>query len=203
MQNLNDFFDGRLYEKTTDLCEIMNKNGSDKGSGHHNYTTFYNFIFKDIKNETKSVFELGLGTNNISIPSNMSGDGTPCGSIRGWRDYFINANIYGADIDKDILYQEDRIRTFECDQTNPKSIKEMWDKINVEFDIIIEDGLHTFEANETFFNNSIDMLREGGIFIIEDIEKKYFNSINNFINNNKNKFKVMELIQIPNEKNNF
>ena len=37
------------------------------------------------------------------------------------------------------------------------------------FDIIIEDGLHTFEANKCFFENSIHKVKRGGIYIIEDI----------------------------------
>ena len=40
----------------TSLCEIMGRYGSDKGSiditnCHHNYTTFYYSIFKDIKSK--------------------------------------------------------------------------------------------------------------------------------------------------------
>ena len=40
----------------TSLCEIMGRYGSDKGSiditnCHHNYTTFYYRIFKDIKSK--------------------------------------------------------------------------------------------------------------------------------------------------------
>jgi hypothetical protein len=36
-------------------------------------------------------------------------------------------------------------------------------------DIIIEDGLHNLEANVSFFEGSLDHLRPGGIYIIEDI----------------------------------
>jgi SAM-dependent methyltransferase len=36
-------------------------------------------------------------------------------------------------------------------------------------DIITEDGLHTFEANISFLEASLDHLRPGGIYIIEDI----------------------------------
>lgn len=196
-----DFFELKLYEKETELCRIMNFNGSDKGSGHHNYTRFYDFIFKNIKEDVRYFFELGLGTNNLQIPSNMSGAGTPCGSIRGWKEYFKNAKIFGADIDRDILIQDEDIETFYCDQTNPSSIKELSDNFNFKFDVIIEDGLHTFEANKTFFENYINMLKDGGIFIIEDIDKKYFDDFKKYILVNKDKFKLMELVEIPNEKN--
>jgi hypothetical protein len=199
--NLTNFFNNNLHETKTDLCDIMNKWGSDKGSGHHNYTTFYHFIFKDIKDEIKNVFELGLGTNDMSIPSNMSGLGTPCGSLRGWREYFNNANIYGADIDEKILINEERIKTFKCDQTNTNSIEQLWKNFDFQFDVIIEDGLHTFNANKIFFENSINILKDGGIFIIEDIDKRYHSDFNNFINQVKNRYKFIDLVKIPNSRN--
>ena len=77
--------------------------------------------------------------------------------LRAWRDYFSEANIYGGDIDKDILKNEDRIKTFHVDQTNPSSIKSMFDRIGVKkFDVILEDGLHEYNANICFFENSIN-----------------------------------------------
>jgi SAM-dependent methyltransferase len=198
---IDEFFKLNLYEKETELCQIMNSSGSDKGSGHHNYTKFYDFIFKNIKNDVKYVFELGLGTNNLQIPSNMSGLGTPCGSLRGWENYFTNAKIFGADIDKEILFQEENINTFYCDQTNPSSVKELCNNFNFKFDVVIEDGLHTFDANKVFLENFIEVVKDGGIFIIEDIDIRYFDQFKEYISLNKNKYHFMELVEIPNEKN--
>lgn len=155
-------------KRRTDLCRIMTKCGSDKGNGH-NYTIFYSVLFEKIRNEKLNIFEVGLGTNNVNIPSNMGKNGIPGASLRGWKEYFQNSDIYGADIDKDILFSEDRIQTFHCDQTNPEIIKDMWEKIPVEFDIMVDDGLHTFEANICFFENSFHKLKQSGYFIIEDI----------------------------------
>jgi hypothetical protein len=39
-------------------------------------------------------------------------------------------------------------------------------------DVIIEDGMHTFEGSVSFFDGSIQNLRPGGIYVIEDIAKK-------------------------------
>lgn len=165
-------------EKTpTILCEIMGRHRSDKGHTNiteswHNYTTFYYSLFKD-RNPLR-VFELGLGTNNPNILSNMGTDGVPGASLYGWREFFPSAQIFGADIDKDILFQEDRIQTFYCDQTNPDTIKTMWEESALQepFDIIIEDGLHTFAANVCFFENSIHKLKTHGYYIIEDVLKE-------------------------------
>ena len=51
-----------------------------------------------------------------------------------------------------------------------ESIESMWEKISFEeFDIIIDDGLHTFNAGVSLFEASFSKLREGGIYVIEDI----------------------------------
>jgi len=172
---MNYIFD---HTKATPLCEIMGRNRSDKGdinitSSWHNYTTFYYSIFKNMCEKKLRIFELGLGTNNINILSNMGVNGTPGASLHGWSEFFPNSHIFGADIDKQILFNTDKINTFFCDQTNPEIIKNMWNEpiLNENFDIIIEDGLHTFLANVIFFENSIHKLNVNGYYIIEDISK--------------------------------
>jgi len=54
----------------------------------------------------------------------------------------------------------------------------MWQAINkTDFDIIIDDGLHTYEAAITLFLNSFDKLKKNGIYIIEDINFIYIDKI--------------------------
>jgi len=126
----------------------------------------------------KLVFECGLGTNNPNLQSNMTVNGIPGASLRVWRDYFKNAQIYGADIDKDILFQEDRIKTYYVDQLNTRSIEIMWKEIGIQnFDIIIDDGLHTTDANINLFVNSFNKLKKNGIYIIEDVHTLELNNI--------------------------
>jgi 23S rRNA U2552 (ribose-2'-O)-methylase RlmE/FtsJ len=97
---------------------------------------------------------VGLGTNFTDTPSNMGERASPGASLRGWRRYFPKAQILGADIDSRILFSEDRISTFRVDQLSDHTIDILWQKLsNDEFDIIIDDGLHTFEANTRFFRN--------------------------------------------------
>lgn len=151
----------------------MDKYGSDKGprkgnTTHHTYTREYHELFKDKTGADLNVFELGLGTNNPNFSCNMGVHGKPGASLRGWREYFSQAKIYGADIDTGVLFQEDRIHTMYCDQTVPSVIRAMWEPLP-DMEIIIDDGLHVFEANVTFFENSIHKLTPTGTFIIEDI----------------------------------
>ena len=200
-------------KKSTELCKIMGNYGSDKGSidisnSWHNYTTFYYSIFNKIKDNKLRIFELGLGTTNINILSNMGNNGRPCASIYGWKEFFQNSLIFGADIDKDILISEDRIKTYYCDQTNPEIIKEMWSnpELAEKFDIIIEDGLHEFNANVCFFENSIHKLKSDGFYIIEDIkiteEHLFINKINNEWKNKYPDYNF-NLLKIPSTRNTF
>jgi hypothetical protein len=154
----------------TKVCRVMTKHGSDKGRAH-NYTTVYSALFRGRWNQPLRLVELGLGSNNPDVPSNMGIFGVPGASHRGWRELFPNAMVYGADVDRGILFQEDRIKTFYCDQSDQSSIRELWSQPDLQggADIIIEDGLHTFEANVSFLEGSLDHLCPGGIYVTEDI----------------------------------
>ena len=135
------------------------------------------------------------------IQSNMGADGKPLASLRAWRDYLPEANIYGADIDKEILINENRIKTFYVDQTNPDTIKKMFKEIGVEkFDVILEDGLHEFNANICCFENSIDYLSDEGVYIIEDI---YYKDEEKFIKYFKDKPYDFSLINLFHKKKYF
>jgi hypothetical protein len=167
----------RYFIENTEIRDIMKKYGSDKGGcgrfSCHNYTNLYQLLFNNIKNERLNIFELGLGTNNTEFSYNMGPSGKPGASLKAWKEFLPNSMIYGADIDAGVLFNEDRIETFYCDQTNPQVIKDMWNSKNlkhIQFDFIIDDGLHEFDANITFFENSLHKLKVGGYFIIEDLK---------------------------------
>ena len=100
----------------------------------------------------------------------MGESGQPGASLRMWRDYFPNAQIVGVDIDADILFEESRITTAQLDQTDPTSIAQFKEtQGDSKFDIIIDDGLHTFNAAKTLFEGFFDLLADDGVYIIEDM----------------------------------
>lgn len=168
------------FSKRTQLCQIMTRFGSDKGTGPHNYTCIYDYLFADLKNTPPTdgihIFEIGLGSTNPHIPSNMGPHGRPGASLYGWSEWFGDSAsiVWGADIDQTINIQQGNIRTFYVDQTDATSIHAMWnsqDLCNVKFDIIVEDGLHEFHANKTMLLNSLHKLKpHTGMYIIEDIK---------------------------------
>ena len=187
------------------LTDLMNLFGSDKGgrNNHHNFASYYSEIFFHKRNDIKNFLEIGLGTNDTSVLSNMGSNGIPLASLRAWRDYFKNANIYGADIDKNILKNEDRIETFYVDQTDPITIKEMFKNIGKKkFDIILEDGLHEYNANICFFENAIEYLEPNGTYIIEDIYYKDQDKFIKYFENKKYNFSIIDIFHEKNIANN-
>ena len=59
----------------------------------------------------------------------MTLNGKPGASLKVWKDYFVNAQIFGADIDRNILFKEDRIETYHVNQLDQESIIKMWNNI--------------------------------------------------------------------------
>lgn len=187
------------------LSTLMNLYGSDKGGRNnvHNYADFYSTIFDKKRLLVKNFLEIGLGTNDINLPSNMGKQGIPLASLRAWRDYFPKANIFGADIDKKILKNEKRIKTFFVDQTKKKTIDLLFKKIKIkQFDVILEDGLHEFNANINFFENSIKYLSKKGIYIIEDVYYKDQEKFIKYFNKLEYKFSIVDIYHPKNISNN-
>jgi SAM-dependent methyltransferase len=188
-----------------ELKNLMDFYGSDKGgkNNHHNFAQYYSEIFYNQKNKIENFLEIGLGTNNINVASNMGINGKPLASLRAWRDYFKNANIYGADIDKKILKNEERISTYYVDQTNPDSIKTLFSKIgDKKFDVILEDGLHEYSANICFFENAINFLKDDGIYIIEDVYYKDQEKFIKYFVDTSYNFSIIDIFHKKNIANN-
>ncbi len=162
------------------LATLCDRHGSDKGSigsvsraypwRPHTYADYYDRLLRGRRKHVRLVFECGVGTTRMDISSTMGEAGRPGASLRVWRDYFPTAEIYGADIDPNVLFEDDRIRCFHMDQTDATSIARFWASVNRDgFDLIIDDGLHEFTAGICLFENSIDRLDADGTYVIEDV----------------------------------
>lgn len=124
----------------------------------------------------------------------MGEKGKPGASLRVWRDYFPNAKVIGADIDRDILFQDERISTHFCDQTNPQAISDLWNAVgDVEFDLMIDDGLHTYEAGVSLFENSFHKLKPGGVYVIEDVTLESLVSFVKYFSDRKHNHEIVNL----------
>ena len=149
---------------------LFTKFGSDKSAGH-NYHHLYGEILKN-KADISHVLEIGLGTNNLDVVSNMGTGGVPGASLRAFREYLPKATLFGADIDKRILFQEDRIQTYFVDQTDLTSLESLGKNIPDFMDLIVDDGLHAPNANLAVLAFSLKRLKHRGWLVIEDIPER-------------------------------
>src|SRR5579863_2494095 len=150
-----------------ELKNLFDHYGSDKGYSNHNYHWLYGSILGTRR--ASALLEIGLGTNNEDVVSNMTRQGTPGASLRAFRDFLPEAHIYGADIDRRILFQEERVSTFFVDQTDIDSFAELSAALPDELDLIIDDGLHTPNANLASLVFGLGRLKVDGYFLVEDI----------------------------------
>ena len=96
-----------------------------------------------------------------------------------------------------------QIKTFYVDQTNPTSIKELFTNIGVnKFDVILEDGLHEYNANICFFENSIEYLDDQGIYIIEDVFYKDQKKFIDYFGKTSFNFSIIDIFHDKNIANN-
>lgn len=149
------------------LRALFDKHGSDKAAVHA-YHHVYGAILED-PDEISTLLEVGIGTNKRDVVSHMGSDGRPGASLRAFSEYLPNAVIYGADVDRRILFAEGRIRTFFVDQTDPGSFGEIAAAIPQDFDVIIDDGLHAPNANVSTLTFALQRLKVRGWFVVEDI----------------------------------
>jgi hypothetical protein len=168
IQNYNqNILDGSLIG-LEEFENLTKKFGAGKKGGHKFIYTKLNLQRSSILN----VLELGIGTNNQRLASAMWAGYTPGSSLRLWSEVFHNATIIGADVDKNILINQGRISSFWTDQNSENALSDLSKKVKEKgkLGLIIDDGLHTPEANLRTFLYLSDLLELGGYYIIEDIE---------------------------------
>tara|TARA_R110000803_G_scaffold160802_3_gene224663 strand:+ start:587 stop:1195 length:609 start_codon:yes stop_codon:yes gene_type:complete len=161
------------YEKTP-LCEIAIKYGSDKCPHHyHYYTPKYYEILHDKK--VNKMLEIGIG--HYEMMKNYVGDNYERGaSLKMWREFFKDANIYGCDILEDVIFEDDRIKTYLCNQQRPYELETMMSKIG-KCDIILDDGSHENQHQFISFIILWKYVEKDGFYIIEDLLKGFLEHI--------------------------
>jgi hypothetical protein len=157
-------------ENTQRLGDILKNNNSDKSTSH-NYHIFYSYIFNKLdKNKSINILEIGLGTNNPDLVSSMGTNGRPGASLYSFREYLPNADIYGCDIDKDILFNCYKIKTCYVDQLEKSSFDNISNSFgDLKYDLIIDDGLHSIGANFNTLLFALKNVKKNGWIVIEDI----------------------------------
>ena len=162
--------------ESTKLCKIAEKYGVDKCPKiNHYYTSAYNEYLCDM--EPKKFLEIGIGNHNLMSP--IVGNSYEYGaSLRMWKEYFPNCQIYGCDILEDVIFQDERIITRIADQSSVVSLEDMMSDFG-SMDIILDDGSHIEEHQILSFSTLWKYINIGGYYIIEDISINRLDEMSN------------------------
>jgi len=140
--------------------------GYETDKGDHSYESTYLSLFDDDSRlvqcfDVHAVLELGVYKG---------------GSLRAWRDLFLNAHIVGMDKDLSYMaYSEDRITVIYGDVRNAADLERVGRLgrsagISDGYDLIVDDASHRpidqFHALKVLWQ----FLLKGGFYVIEDLD---------------------------------
>jgi hypothetical protein len=142
------------------LEQLVDNSITDKNTWH-SYLPLYQKLLEGKREIAKNVLEVGIYTG---------------GSIKLWSDFFINATVYGIDINnnivgQDIINNENIILHTSCDAYNDDFFKNNLLNKNIKFDFMLDDGPHTLESMKQFINLYSQIMTDDGILIIEDVQE--------------------------------
>jgi hypothetical protein len=142
------------------LQQIFTLFGTDKQrEGGHSYATAYADVLGRLRSKRIKMLEIGL----------LKGS-----SLLGWRAYFPHASIAGFDIVPKPEMARGRVRVYQGDQGSAADLDRVC-AAEAPFDLIIDDGSH-FNRHQLFsFHHLFPHLKDGGIYVIEDVQTSYWN----------------------------
>jgi hypothetical protein len=157
--------DPKTYFPVDELSELAIKHGTDKWPWHK-YTPYYHDMFKDRRDTVKKVLEIGIGDDSMrnTIPNYMPG-----ASLRMWCEYFPNAEVFALDNNPNLLINQGRIHSIQCDQGDLLQLQGVEGAFGRNFDLIVDDGSHVPEHQLHTAKILVPLLAPGGIYVIEDV----------------------------------
>lgn len=158
------------YEKFLRQC--FDEAQCDKGFKHH-YEKIYAPLFEELltaapgqsQSRIFSMLEIGI----FKGASLKSWETLLRANIQQNEQYRIVAidSFERVTPDKLGILANENVSWFETDSTDPSKIP--FEKLTTRFDIIIDDGQHTPEANRKTFENYFPFLKRGGYYVVEDV----------------------------------
>jgi hypothetical protein len=140
------------------LDEIAIECGTDKSSLEHNYTPIYERHFEHLRNNNLRLLEIGVDKGY---------------SLRMWSKYFLQAYIYGLDINPISPLNIERVMVLQGNQADQESLKGTHNVFGP-FDIIIDDGSHCNPHMRISFDTLFPLLKSGGTYVVEDLHCCYW-----------------------------
>lgn len=162
---IKHYFYRALYRDN--LIKLATAFNTDK-YGSHFYAEHYQTHFEALRKQKLNILEIGVG----GYEEPKAGGG----SLRLWKAYFTNSNIYGIDIYDKTPHNAKRIKTYKGSQVDKSFLKKIKKDIGP-INIIIDDGSHFNEHVITSFNILFPLLENNGIYVIEDLQTSYWEEV--------------------------
>jgi predicted O-methyltransferase YrrM len=150
-----------MTDPAESLDAIALRHGTAKASHVHGFTRLYEQFFAPRRGEPLTLLEIGVG------------DGA---SLRTWREYFANARaVYGLDVDPacPARVAGPGIEVVVGDQ-NDRDLLDALGRRAGGFDVVIDDGSHTWQAQVTAFEALWPHVRPEGLYVVEDLHTSYW-----------------------------
>jgi hypothetical protein len=154
-KDLNYLFEYFNSDKGSFFKDQYHKNKQNKKINGHQYSSFYENYFHNLKDKKLEILEIG----------SFKG-----GAIAAFFFYFKNSLIYSADLYPDLfLFKSNRVKNYLIDSSSEFSILTLKSKLP-RLDIIIDDAGHYFKDQIITLFSLFGALNRGGCFIVEELD---------------------------------
>jgi hypothetical protein len=140
----------------------INPRGTDKGDLKTYVKGFYEKEFGKRRNDKTRLFEIGVRSG---------------ASMALWANFFKNAELIGVDVEEvgTPVGPLNEYLDYPCVKFFCKDAytQEFADTLSGKFTIMIDDGPHSLASQKHFIELYLSKLDEGGILIIEDVQREY------------------------------
>ncbi len=145
------------------LRTLAQKYGSDKAGGPS--CPAYERYLGGLRRTAINFLEIGVGGYDDPKAGGAS--------VRMWKEYFAQGNIYAIDLYDKSFHEEHRIKIYRGSQDDRAFLKSVAQEIG-RLDVILDDGSHVSSHIIITFEVLFPLLMPGGVYIVEDVATSYF-----------------------------
>lgn len=152
----------------TNLTDLADRFGSDKGSSKHRYTELYHMLFHPLRERKITFLEMGLLIGGPEMGASADRPTQDLPSVRMWLEFFPKAQILGLDVSDFAWFAHDRFTFVRCDMDARENIAAAAAGMPA-LDVVIDDASHASHHQQYGFLELFPKLKSGGLYIIEDL----------------------------------
>lgn len=159
-----------VMQNAPSFYEIAIKHGTDKVTDH-SYQDMYENYLPALRHKKLKMLEIGLGCDMSYGPG---------ASYYTWLEYFPNVDLYFIEYDAKCAEQWADKTTgatiITGDQGDAVFLEKFMSEHGKDFNIIIDDGGHTMEQQQTSLKHLWKAVKPGGIYFCEDLQTSYWDN---------------------------